>query len=85
MSDVHLPAQVIDTGQRAWTNKHITFTQPLQGLYDVWNPGAGSPLERYNATTTALLDVVREAAQKGVRVRGLGGGWSFSRAPATEG
>jgi FAD/FMN-containing dehydrogenase len=85
MSDPGLRAQVVDTGDRAWTNKHLTYTQPLQGLYNVWNPGAGSVLDRYNGTTHALMDVVAEAVKKGVRVRAFGGGWSFSRAPATEG
>lgn len=85
MSDPTTAAQVIDTGQREWTNKHLTYTQRLRGLFDIWNPAAGPPLERYNATTRALLDVVARAIGQGVRVRALGGGWSISRAPVTEG
>ena len=85
MSDPTLAARVIDTGQREWSNKHLTYTQAVRGLFDIWNPAAGSPLERYNATTRALLGIVGEALRAGVRVRALGGGWSISRAPATEG
>jgi FAD/FMN-containing dehydrogenase len=86
MSDgAGLQSLVVDTRQREWTNRHMTYTQPLLALYDVWNPLGGRPLERYNATTRALQGLLDEAVRDRVRLRALGGGWSLSRAPATDG
>ncbi len=80
-----LQAHVVDTGQHSWTNKHLTYTQPLDRLYDLWNPVAGEPLQRYNATTRGVQRLLGEAIRDGVRFRAFGGGWSFTRAPATDG
>ena len=78
-------ALVIDTQQRTWVPRHFTYVQQLQALYDIWNPVQGSSLERYNATTRTLLGLVGQAVRDRVPLRALGGGWSLSLAPATEG
>ena len=54
-----LQSLVIDTRQHTWTNRHQTYTQKLLGIYDIWNPtGGGSPLDRYNATTRGLQELI---------------------------
>ncbi|HET7462102.1 MAG TPA: FAD-binding protein [Longimicrobium sp.] len=79
-------ARLVDTGARTWTPKHETFRdRPLRALWDLHNPLEGSPLDQYNAATRALLKLVRDAQQQGVAVRALGGGWSFTEAPLTDG
>ena len=78
-------AQLVDTGQREWTPKHGTYTQTVKALYDLWNPVNGVGLDRYNATTRRIRQLVADASRQGVRLRALGAGWSFSRAPATDG
>ncbi|MBN1209750.1 MAG: FAD-binding protein [Myxococcaceae bacterium] len=86
MSDTTgLESLVVDTRQHEWTNRHLTFRQPLLGVYDVWNPMGGRPLERYNATTRALQKLIADAVRDRVHLRALGGGWSLSRAAATDG
>ncbi|WP_225414540.1 FAD-binding protein [Stigmatella hybrida] len=81
-----LQSLVIDTRQHTWTNKHQTYTQKLLGIYDIWNPtGEGSPLERYNATTRGLQELIADAVMDRIHLRALGGGWSLSGAPATDG
>ncbi len=77
---------IIDTGQRTWQNKHETFVQQLrQVLQAVNNPPPGDPLQRYNAMTASLQGLIGRAVREGVRLRALGGGWSFSGAPSTDG
>jgi FAD/FMN-containing dehydrogenase len=85
MPAAELKAQLRDTRQRSWTNKHETYTQPLRTLFDLANPSTGKLLDRYNATTRELQALIGRAVKAGARVRALGGGWSLSRAPATDG
>jgi hypothetical protein len=85
MPAAELKAQLFDTRQRQWTNKHETYTQPLRTLFDIANPSTGKHLDRYNATTRELQALIGRAVKAGARVRALGGGWSLSRAPATDG
>lgn len=80
-----LQPHAVDTGQHSWTNRHLTYTQPLDRLYDLWNPFAGQMLARYNATTREVQRLLGEAMHDGMRMRAFGGGWSFTRAPATDG
>jgi FAD/FMN-containing dehydrogenase len=78
-------ATVVDARKRTWTPKHETFTKPIGKLWDVHNPLEGSALEQYNAATRAILKLLADARSQGVRVRALGGGWSFTEAPVTDG
>ena len=77
--------RIIDTGDREWTNKHHTFTTPVQALYDVLNPDLGDQLAEYLETTKALHAVIADAIEDETTVRMLGGGWSFSEVAATAG
>ena len=74
------------TRRKRWRNFHQTVTQTVAQLVDVWNarPGVAS-FPAYNATTAALQDLIGEAVRDGLRLRALGGGWSFSPAAATDG
>jgi FAD/FMN-containing dehydrogenase len=74
-----------DTGATSWENKHLIYTQPLRHLYDLWNPVQGDSFDRYNATTQAIMDLVAQAQRENLELRALGGGWSLSRAPSTDG
>jgi FAD binding domain len=69
-----------------WQNWHESFSQPLTKLVDVWNHDPNvSAVNLYNGTTAGLQDLIQEAINTGDSIRGLGGGWSFSRVAATDG
>ena len=74
------------TRRKRWRNFHDTVAQTVVQLVDVWNarPNAAS-FPSYNATTAALQGLIGEALRDGLRIRALGGGWSFSPAAATDG
>ncbi|MEP0547389.1 MAG: FAD-binding protein [Rhodothermales bacterium] len=71
---------------RKWENFHRTVNQKVARLVDVWNarPNVAS-FPAYNATTVALQGLIGEAIAEGLRLRALGGGWSFTPVAFTEG
>lgn len=72
--------------KRRWQNWHESFSQPLKKLVDIWNHDPNvSAVNFYNGTTTGLQELIQEAINTGESIRGLGGGWSFSRVAATDG
>jgi len=73
------------TNQKQWINRHENFKQPIDNLYDVMNGETDDVLADYNNTTTALQAFFRKAITDNKSVRGLGGGWSFSKVAATDG
>ena len=77
--------RLIPTNQKTWTNRHETFVQPLDNLYDVDNGETDSVLDDYNNTTAAIQSFLAESTTSGKEVRGLGGGWSFTKVAATTG
>jgi len=79
-----LEARVKVKERRRWQNKHQTFTQPLERLYDVWNPQGRPSVAGLKATVAALQQLIADAIGAGKRLRALGSGWSFSRVAATE-
>src|SRR5437016_992039 len=83
--DSPIKPKLVDTGQKNWPNAHSTYNQPLQHFYDLWNPTQGASFDRYNATTPAIMDLIVQAQRENIGLRALGGGWSLSRAPATDG
>ena len=76
---------IFDTGEPSWQNAHVTYTQPLRHLYELRNPPQGEKIDRYNATTQVILGLVAQAQRENLELRAFGGGWSLSRAPATDG
>ena len=66
--------KLVDTGQKSWQNAHVTYTQPLRHFYDLWNPTEGDSFDRYNATTSAIMDLIGQAQTENLGLRALGGG-----------
>ncbi len=62
-----------------WDNRHETFTENINVLYTVQNEQNLSGLEGYNDTTKGLQLIIREAIQKGLPLRSLGAGWSWTK------
>ncbi|MES2777196.1 MAG: FAD-binding protein [Bacteroidota bacterium] len=73
------------TNLKSWTSRHATFTQKLDNLLEMRNGDTGNVTEDYNAMTRIILDLVGKAIKANVRIRALGGGWSFTKVAATEG
>ena len=80
-----MPALLTPTNEREWTNRHETFTQAIDNLFDIFNPDTGSVLNDYNTTTLTIKQLLATAVQEGKSVRALGGGWSFTKVAATDG
>ncbi|HEX9510149.1 MAG TPA: FAD-binding protein [Puia sp.] len=77
--------RITPTNLKVYTNRHDTFNQPIDNLFDISNGNTGNVLDDYNATTAAVQDFLSQAIQSNKRVRCLGGGWSFTKVAATEG
>src|SRR5580765_5634182 len=77
--------KITPTNKREWINRHENFKQPIDNLFDVMNGETASVLDDYNNTTTALQTFFQKAVADNKKVRGLGGGWSFSKVAATDG
>jgi hypothetical protein len=77
--------EIIKSGLREWENRHLTFTQKVDDVYDMWNARTGDAVADYNAMTGAVQQFLRESAEAGACVRALGAGWSWTRIAATEG
>jgi hypothetical protein len=77
--------QLRPTNLRVWTNRHETFRQAIDELYDISNGDTGDMLQDYNATTQAIGQLIDKAVQKGETLRALGGGWSFTKVATTNG
>jgi hypothetical protein len=74
-----------DLNQTEWSPKHLTFDQPVLGLFRLDNPQGGANDARYKATARNLQRLLGEAIAAGVRLRAYGGKWSMSRCAATDG
>lgn len=77
--------QFLPTNNTQWTNRHDTFTQSIDNLYDCINSDTGTVLDDYNKMTAAIQQMIAKAIEKTKRVKVLGGGWSFTKIAATEG
>jgi FAD/FMN-containing dehydrogenase len=82
-----MDARVVKKEARTWSNRHENFSVPVQGLYDIWNPGVSSDqmINGYRATTQKLQELVGNAISENVRLRSIGSAWSISRAAVTDG
>ncbi|MCU7552022.1 FAD-binding protein [Chitinophagaceae bacterium LB-8] len=77
--------QIKPTNLKVWTNRHETFKQPIDNLFDISNSDTGSMLNDYNATTAAVAQLIDAAVRNNKRLRVLGGGWSFTKVATTDG
>jgi hypothetical protein len=77
--------QIRPTNATQWTNRHDTFTQPINNLFDLINGNTGNGFDDYNAMTETIQAFLGKAIAENKTVRGLGGGWSFSKVAVAEG
>jgi FAD/FMN-containing dehydrogenase len=77
--------QIKPTNMKVWTNRHETFKQPIDNLFDISNGDTGNMLNDYNATTAAIGQFIDTAVRNNKRVRVLGGGWSFTKVATADG
>src|SRR6187402_1322665 len=77
--------QVRLTNATQWTNRHDTFTQPINNLFHLINGNTGNGFDDYNAMTEAIQSLLAKAIAENITIRALGGGWSFSNVAAAEG
>ncbi len=77
--------QIRPTNATQWTNRHDTFTQPINNLFDLINGNTGNGFDDYNAMTETIQAFLGKAITENKTVRALGGGWSFSKVAAAEG
>jgi len=73
------------TGEKTWTNRHETFTQNIDNLYNLGNNNTGSVLNDYNDATTGVQGIIAEAISSHKELRVLGGEWSWTKIAATAG
>jgi FAD binding domain-containing protein len=73
------------TNLKEWTNRHESFTQSIDNLFDLSNNRTGNALNDYNATTTAIQEKIGEAIAANKTIRALGGGWSWTGVAAADG
>lgn len=73
------------TGKKEWINRHETFTQTIDNLYDLGNANTGDVLKDYNDATAGIQELLQESLNSGKRLRALGGEWSWTKIAATEG
>lgn len=77
--------QVTPTNDKFWTNRHNTFIQAIDNLFDIANGDTGNSVNDYNATTVAIQQLIARAVTEKKAIRALGGGWSFTKVAATDG
>src|SRR3972149_7610302 len=73
------------TGNKEWTNRHETFTQTIDNLYDLANDNTGNVLNDYNDTTKGIQGILQEAIDAKKTLRVLGGEWSWTKIAVTDG
>jgi FAD/FMN-containing dehydrogenase len=82
-------AKFIKNGRKSWTNWHHSVRERITDLFDLHNeplgPGEGATTGGLRRTTAMIQGILGDAISQNVPVHALGGGWSFSRAPGTEG
>jgi len=77
--------QIRPVNTSTWTNRHNTFIQPVNNLFDLINGNSGNGFDDYNAMTDAIQAFLGRAIAENKTVRALGGGWSFSKVAAADG
>lgn len=70
---------IVATGQKSWENRHLTFKEDIDDLYDIWNDENPDLLAVYNSTTEGIQELLKQAIADGKSLRSLGGGWSFTK------
>jgi FAD/FMN-containing dehydrogenase len=71
--------KIFKTGIHNWENKHETFVEPIQDLYEIANEPAMGALEGYNDSTKGFQNLIKEAIASDTPLRSLGAGWSWTK------
>ncbi|MDB5133816.1 MAG: FAD-binding protein [Mucilaginibacter sp.] len=71
--------KVIKTGDKTWENRHETFVEDIQDLYELGNEDALDALDSYNDATKGFQNLISEAIATQTPLRSLGGGWSWMK------
>jgi hypothetical protein len=86
-SDNPRAARVSDGPASPWINKHLNVSQEFDRLYSILNPPR--PITDFfgdlRLTVAALQGLIADAIRDKIRLRAIGGGWSLSHAPVTDG
>lgn len=73
------------TNLKEWENRHHSFKQPIENLYEVINSDTGDVIEDYNKMTVCIKEMIGNAIQDNKKMKVLGGGWSLSKVATTTG
>lgn len=71
--------KILETGNKTWENRHLTFTEEIDNLYDMWNSSGEDVLMGYTQMSEAIQAQIGEAIDQGKTLRALGGGWTWTR------
>ncbi len=78
--------KIFKTGKKEWENKHETFKEKINDLYELANDEALGALDGYNDTTKGLQKILKDAIKNNLSLRTIGAGWSWTRiTTATDG
>ncbi len=73
------------TGATKWQNKHETFVENINNLYEIGNEHSMDALDGYNDTTKGLQLLIAEAVNAKLPLRALGAGWSWMKIATADG
>lgn len=73
---VHDEIDLMDA--RTWTNRHLTVSQKVSGIYAIRNPDIDDKLAAYNKTTESFQWLIKQAISDKKRLHPLGSGWSLT-------
>ena len=73
--------------KKLWKNFHETYSQVMDGEWDLFMPqqAAGLTIADLKETTAQFQKLIGDAKAAGLKVRAIGSSWSLSKAPATTG
>jgi hypothetical protein len=77
--------KIFKTGATKWQNKHETFIENINNLYEIGNEHSMDALDGYNDTTKGLQQLITEAMNANLPLRALGAGWSWMKIATAEG
>ncbi len=68
-----------------WKNYHQNVIEPVDTVYDIYNPLPLQSLADLQLTIKAIQKIIQDALTKKKRLRAVGGKWSLSHAAVTDG
>jgi len=73
--------------KKLWKNFHETYSQVIDGEWDIFMPqqAAGLTVADLRETTAQFQKLIADAKQRGLKARAIGSSWSLSKAPTTNG